>query len=233
MGLQLGTDRSIIPACDGDFDRFIDIVRGTHDIGKVSSYKIGAALCLSVGVATVVKAAREITDKPLIYDHQKAGTDIPDTAGAFMEALASAGVQAVILFPLAGPDTQAAWTTAAQASGLVVIVGGYMTHPQFLSSEGGYVSTEATDRIFGAAANQGVTDFVVPGNKPEVIRRVRQHLAATRADIAFFAPGLIRQGGRLSDAARVAGPRWHAIIGRALYESTDIRREAVALTAHI
>jgi orotidine-5'-phosphate decarboxylase len=229
VGLSLPVNHSIIPACDSDFDRYEDVIRATHDLERVSAYKLGASLCLRHGLDRVVIAAREFTNKPLIYDHQKAGTDIPETAHRFMETIKSCGIDAVILFPLAGPETQTAWIASAQAVGLSVIVGGYMTHSQFTTSEGGYILPEAIDRIYTLAATNGVSDFVVPGNKPDVIRRLRSFLPTYQAEFAFFAPGFIRQGGKLSEAARVAGPRWHAIVGRALYESSDIRGKALSL----
>jgi orotidine-5'-phosphate decarboxylase len=224
-------DRSIIPACDVALPRFIEIVQATGDLDAVGAYKIGAALGLSVGLKAVVQAARDYTNKPLIYDHQKAGTDIPDTADEFMGVLREAGITAVILFPLSGPDTQLAWTNAAKAAGLAVIVGGHMTHSRFLASRGGYIVDDATKRIYEQAATQDIYDFVVPGNQPDVIQTIREFLTERRPADAqvpiFYAPGFIAQGGRLSDAARAAGPRWHAIIGRNIYEAGDIRRAAI------
>ena len=41
-------------------------------------YKVGLSLALDCGLPKVVEIAREYTDKPIIYDHLKAGTDIPE-----------------------------------------------------------------------------------------------------------------------------------------------------------
>src|SRR4051812_4749951 len=98
--------RSIIPACDVDFAQFERILRETANIPEIGAYKIGAALALSEGLRSVVKIARKYTQKPLIYDHQKAGTDIPDTGKQFASTIKSCGIDAVILFPFAGPTTQ-------------------------------------------------------------------------------------------------------------------------------
>ena len=70
MGNIIQRDRSIIPACDVDFGVFRNIVRETGDIERVGGYKLGVAF-LDVGLIAAVQAAREHTDKPLIYDHQK------------------------------------------------------------------------------------------------------------------------------------------------------------------
>ena len=225
--------RSLIPACDVGLDRFEQIVKATGDMPEVGAYKIGASLCLSVGLPQVIGTARRHSDKPLIYDHQKAGTDIPQTSAEFMRTLAHAGVSAVILFPFAGPATQQAWSQAAVDEGLGVIVGGHMTHDNFLASENGYVALEAVDRIYRLAADSGVTNFVVPGNKPDAIIRIRDLIGEEVRDPVFYAPGFIVQGGQISEAGRAAGNRWHAIIGRAIYEARDIRHATESLAHNL
>lgn len=210
--------RSIIPACDVPLELFRSLVEQTADIPQIGAYKLGASLGLSVGLRTAAQEAKQRTPKPLIYDHQKAGTDIPDTAEAFMATLKEADVDAVILFPLAGSQTQATWTAAARAVGLTVLVGGHMTHPGFLASQGGYIEDAGVTAIYQHAAGDEVTDYVVPGNKPDVIRQVRSQLIDLGIDPTFYAPGFIAQSGSISDAAREAGPRWHAIVGRGIFQ---------------
>lgn len=229
----IGINRSIIPACDVNKQRYEEIIKETHDIPKVGGYKIGAALGLSVGLPTLVDIARRYTDKPLIYDHQKAATDIPDTGKDFNSILKASGIDAVILFPLAGPATQTAWIQSAQEVNLPVICGGHMTHERFLVSEGGYIDDASIDKMFTNAAYHGVTDYVVPGNKPEVIKRIRQLLSESKIAPVFYAPGFISQGGSISEAASVAGPRWHAIVGRAIYEAQDIQKATSSLISNL
>lgn len=225
--------RSIIPACDVDRKKFEEIIRETRDIPQVGAYKLGAALSLSVGLPRLVEIARHHTDKPLIYDHQKAATDIPETGEAFASIARRSGINAIILFPLSGPVTLTAWVKTALSAGLHVIVGGYMTHRGFLLSDDGYLDDGALSKIFTTAAALGVHDYVVPGNQPEVIRRVRELLQPHAVDPTFYAPGFIKQGGDITEAAKVAGKRWHAIVGRALYEAHDIQKAALALTSYI
>ncbi len=223
-------ERSLIPACDVSLERFEHVIEQSCDLPEVGAYKIGASLALSVGMGTVVRCARRHTDKPLIYDHQKAATDIPDTAEGFMSTLADAGVDAVILFPLAGPATQIAWTRAAVATGLSVVVGGHMTHPDFLSENGGFMSGSSVERIYRLAAGSGVINFVVPGNDPEALVRIRSIVAEEAKDPILYAAGFISQGGSISAAGRAAGSRWHAFVGRAIYENSDVRRAIKTLT---
>jgi len=231
--MLIKAERSIIPACDVDVSRYEEIVRATANIPQIGAYKIGAALALSAGLKGLVEIARRYTSKPLIYDHQKAGTDIPETGKLFTETIKRCGIDALIIFPLSGPASQTAWIQSAQEIGLPIIVGGYMTHERFLVSDGGYVDDTAVERIYKASAVHGISDYVVPGNKPDVIKRLRELLVSQRIDPVFYAPGFIAQGGTISEAAKVAGPRWHAIVGRALYEAQDIAKTAVGLLKNL
>lgn len=229
----IGVSRSIIPACDVDIVRFEKIVAETSDIEYVGAYKIGAALALSVGFPKVVEVARRYNKKPLIYDHQKAGTDIPETGEHLIQVLKDCGVDALIIFPLAGPKTQTTWINAAKEIGLPIISGGHMTHDAFLASEGGYIEDASIGKMFDISASHKIRDYVVPGNKPEVIKKIRSQLTSLGIQPVFYAPGFISQGGAISEAAQVAGPRWHAIIGRAIYEAADIRKATLALTTNL
>jgi len=233
MSQIIKIERSIIPACDVDKNKYEEIIRETHSIPQVGAYKISASLGLSVGLPVLVEIARHYTDKPLIYDHQKAGTDIPDTGKEFVATMKNCGINALIIFPLAGPATQTAWIQSAQNVGLPVITGGHMTHERFLASDGGYIDDAAIDKMYSNSAYHGVTDYVVPGNKPEVIKEIRTLLLTSKIDPVFYAPGFISQGGSISKAAAVAGPRWHAIVGRAIYEARDIQKAVQSLITHL
>ncbi len=215
-------DRSIIPACDVDsLDKLRSLVKATAGVDGIGGYKLGFTLALRYGLPECVKEIRALSDKPLIYDHQKAGTDIPDTGKPFAQACAEAGVDAVILVPMSGPATQVAWTQAAQDAGLSVMVAGEMTHERFLQSDGGYLSNDAPSRILSLAARLGVADFVVPGTKPDKIAQYRTELEKTlgAGNFAFYSPGFVAQGGDLGEGAKAAGKRFHPIVGRAIYNA--------------
>ena len=226
-------NRSIIPACDVDKSRYEEIIKETCDIPQIGGYKISAVLAITEGMEVLVEIARKYTEKPLIYDHQKAGTDIPDTGKSFTSALKKSGINALIIFPLSGPATQTAWIRSAQEVDLPIIVGGYMTHERFVVSDGGYIDDNATDKIYTNAAFQSITDYVVPGNKPTIIKRIKGILNENNIDPVFYAPGFIAQGGQISEAAKEAGLRWHAIVGRAIYESQDIQKVVNTLIQYI
>jgi len=223
-------DRSVIPACDvSTIEEFEELVKQTCDVDGIGGYKIGFELGLGYGLERVVEAARKHTKKPIIYDHQKAGTDIPDTGKNFAKVCKKAGVDAVILFPQAGPETERAWIYHALDYGLKVIVGGRMTHPAYSVSEGGFITDGGALEMYRIAARAGVTDFVVPGNKPDVIKEVSEAVEAEGAKLArvFYAPGFVSQGGKIEEGAKAAGNRFHAIVGRGIYQAPD--KKAAAL----
>ncbi|MFH1654288.1 MAG: orotidine 5'-phosphate decarboxylase / HUMPS family protein [Pseudomonadota bacterium] len=220
-------DRSIIPACDVSLSRLEELAKITAKIDQVGAYKLGFVLGLSVGLSKAVEVIRRYTDKPIIYDHQKGATDIPSTGQKFASVCKDAGINAVIFFPQSGPVTQREWIDAARNQGLGVIVGGSMTHPGYKLSEGGYISDEAIDKIYLDAANEGVTDFVMPGTKPEEIRRLRKILENAGVVPTIYSPGLGAQGGDIAKGLEAAGSKWHPIIGRAIYDAPDIRKAVV------
>ena len=226
--------RSLIVALDvPTIDRCIDVVRATAKIPEVGAYKIGFELAfegLDIVADTICSEYNRINTgriPRLIYDHQKAGTDIPDTGVAFAKKLHHAGIDCAILFPFAGPATQSAWTKACQDQRLRVMIGVVMTHPQFLENEGGYIAQNAPERIFDQAAAEGVRDFVIPGTKPHIVDRALTVLKSV-PDCTFSSPGFFKQGGDVRAFSQLIGDRpFYPIVGREIYAKEtveDMRR---------
>ncbi len=224
--------RSIIPGCDvRTLKELRNLVGLTHDIDKVGAYKVGAILAICCGLPDAVRVIREYTDIPIIYDHQKGMTDIPDLGRIFTRSLKDAGIDALIGFPMSGPSTQRTWTEDCRDAGLEVLIGGEMTHEHYRRSEGGYLSDDALDEIYLNGARQGVTNFVVPGNKPDAVVHYRELLTPRVKDgLTLYSPGFVAQGGVISDAAKAAGDSWHAIVARGIYAAKDIRAATKELT---
>ena len=216
----------IIPACDIDsLENFEELVKQTAQVNGISGYKLGFELGLSFSLPKLVEIIRKYSpDKEIIYDHQKAGTDIPDTGKAFAKVTKSAGINTVIFFPQSGPETERAWIYRAYEQGLGVIVGGIMTHPAYMHSEGGFILDEAALEIYRIAASTGVNRFVVPGTKPEIVSKIKQTLESEGvAEPIFYAPGLVAQGGSIEHINNILGSNWHAIVGRAIVNAKDGR----------
>lgn len=230
----IGQDKSVIPACDvSTLEDFEGIVRDTTDVNGIGGYKVGFELGLGYSLGKVVEVARKHTDKPIIYDHQKAGTDIPEMGKNFSDVCKKSGVDAVIFFPQSGPETERAWIYHALDKGLKVIVGGRMTHPAYTVSEGGFVTDEGALDMYRIAAKAGINNFVVPGNKPDVIKQIREIVEIEGVNPVFYAPGFIAQGGSISDAAKVAGDRFHGIVGRGIYQAPDKKAAAIEHTSQL
>lgn len=221
-------NKSVIPACDVTLEKLKQLVKETCSVEGIGAYKIGFQLVIEHGMKKVVETIREFTDIPIIYDHQKAGTDIPDVGVKFITACK--GVNAVILFPQAGPITEKKWIEAAKEQGMGVIVGGEMTHPGFLAADDGFISDSAPKRIYEIAASLGVRDFVVPGNKPEKILAYKKLFEELGIKPVLYSPGLVAQGGEITESAKAAGDSWHAIVGRGIYNAEDMGKAAKELT---
>lgn len=227
-------DKSVIPACDvSTLEDLENIVISIKDIDGIGGYKVGFELGLGYGLGKVVETIRKHSNKPIVYDHQKAGTDIPDTGKNFAEVCKKAGVDAVILFPQSGPETERAWIYHALDKGLKVIVGGRMTHPAYAVSEGGFITDEGALEMYKIAAQAGINNFVIPGNKPGVIKQIKEIVESEGIIPIFYAPGFISQGGKIEDATKVAGERWHAIVGRGIYQSGDMKKAGIEHTSQL
>lgn len=227
-------NRSVIPACDvATLDDLVKIVASTAENEKIGGYKIGFELGLAYGLPNVVNAIRGYSDKPIIYDHQKAGTDIPDTGRNFAKVCKKAGVDAVILFPESGPETERAWILHALDNDLKVIVGGWMTHKGYAVSEGGFIADQGIIEMYRIAASIGVNNFVVPGNKVHIIQQIKNIVEAEGINPIFYSPGFIAQGGKLSAAAEIVGFNFHGIVGRGIYQAADMKQAAIEHTIQI
>src|SRR3989338_3991210 len=179
--------KSIIPSCDVDsIEKLKELVKSTCSVRNVGAYKFGFELAIPFGMEKVVQAIRKLTKLPIIYDHQKAGTDIPEMGEKFMKACKL--VDAVIIFPQAGPETEAAWIKAAQQSKMPIIVGGEMTHAAYLKEAGGFLDDDAPKRMYEIAASMGVNDFVIPGNKFEKSMQYVEIIKNKIKNPVFYSP---------------------------------------------
>lgn len=233
--LLIPRQKSVIVAADVEANKFPELIKGTCLVQGVGGYKIGFELGLEKGLPWVVETVREQTGLPVIYDHQKAGNDIPETGSNFARVCRKSGVNAVILFPFTSPATELRWIKESQDVGLTVLVGGHMTHEKFLHSEDGFIADDAPEKIYTLAAENGVRNFVVPGNKVEHVEKYRSLLERIlgKGNFVLYAPGFITQKGEISEFAKVAGDRWHAIVGSAIYRATDIKAAAEQVTSQI
>ncbi len=232
----ISIQKSIIPSCDvPDLKALENLIKNTCGVKGIGGYKVGMELANPYGLIEVVKIIKAYTNLPIIFDQQKAGNDIPDTGVNFAKGVSKSGIDCAILFPFTSPDTQIAWTKACQDEGLAVMVGGHMTHTRFLASEGGYIADDAPKRIYTQAAENGVVDFVVPGNKIDIVSMYRELLESIlgKNEFTLYAPGFLTQNGIVSEMNKVAGDNWHAIVGRGITGVEDMKKAAEMLASQI
>lgn len=217
-------DKSIVIAADvltvEHFQLLLEAVNGIKGIGGI---KLGFTLAFN-NLREVVQIVRTVNpDWAVIFDHQKAGCDIPRNGAKFAFKMREAEVDAVIVFPLAGIETEIAWVTDLQKVGLPVILGGEMTHEGFFVSEGGFIADEAPKRMFQIGAQLGVRNFFLPGNKPGQVDFYRNLISGFTEgeDFTVFSCGFFTQGGVITKAGKVAGKIWHGVVGEAIYEAGD------------
>ncbi len=228
--------RSVICACDVlDLGTLSRLVKETSVVPGIGGYKVGLELSIPSGLNAVVEKVREYAELPIIYDHQKGGTDIPSLGPKFARAVRSSGADAVILFPFGGAATERSWIEACQGEGLTVLVGGHMTQEEFLAAEGGFIDGAGPEQIYTIAAEKGVRDFVVPGNKVKSVVLYRQLLEGIlgEGNFTLYAPGFITQGGDIKETGQAAGENWHAIVGSAIYKAEDMQAAARQLTSKL
>jgi orotidine-5'-phosphate decarboxylase len=221
--VRLRTTSGIMPALDADsFDAVKRVVERTTRIDGVVAYKLGLTSVLRLGLAAVARELRSLTDLPLIYDHQKAGPDVPDMAAKFAALCKEAGVDGLILFPVAGPRAVAEFVGNALANRLLPVVGGDLPLPDYNVKGGGYIADDALGRIFERSVAMRADHFVVPATDLAKVRRLSAWLVE-RLEVPFlFMPGIGPLGGSIKDAfAAAPGCRRYAVVGRAVYGAPD------------
>jgi len=229
------SDRGIVLAADvSDLAELRRLVRAAAAVPQVVGAKIGFSLALRYGLAPVVKVIREESALTLIYDHQKAATDIPEMGKPFADLCRDAGVDGVIFFPQAGPKTLEAFVSAAVDCGLEPIVGLVMTHPAYLQSEGGFISNDAPESICRLAVNMKVSHYVLPGTKTALVSQFAAGPLKAVQPASVLMPGIGTQGGSIAAAFAAARPhRRFAIVGSAVYRAAEPQKVLESLAAEV
>src|SRR3989344_4148163 len=236
----IASRRSIIPACDvSSLAHLARIADGTAYVQGISAYKVGMELVIRFGLPAPIHIIRSYHPRAvIIYDHQKGGNDIPAMGKRFADAVKEAKADAVILFPFTGPASECAWIKACTEAELAVLVGSHMTHAEFVAEQGGFVPMAQLERVYDIAVDYGITDFVVPGNQPDMVKKYRDRIGKRIGldDFRLYAPGFVAQGGSVSEAGEAAGDYWHAIIGTEFTKHKyphHVHETALQLTAEI
>ena len=222
--------KSVVVGLDGSLERSLEVVEVTSDLDFVGAYKTGLTVTGKYGYGRVFREIeRRANGKPIIHDGQKIGNDTLHTADRILRDVKDSGADATIIYPFSSPDVQVAYIETAQKLGLGIVVGGLMTHPRFLRSEGGYINDRAAlQDIYLLSAQLGVTDFGLPATRRFQSSRIREMLRNRVESPIFYAIGIgSNQGGCASEMAEIFnGDNWHAIIASGICESRNPRKSA-------
>jgi orotidine-5'-phosphate decarboxylase len=217
MAKSFGHGLGIVPALDVDSAEQLDrIVRETSRVEGVAGYKIGLTSVLRAGLAESVRRLRELTDLPLLYDHQKAGPDMPDMAAKFTQLCKDAGADGLILFPVAGPTAVDRFVGEAIKAGLIPVVGGEIPVADYTIAGGGYMKADTLSLIMKRAVKQGASHFVLPARDNEKVKRWARWIGDHVHAPTVFLTGFGALGGSIKEAFAAASPcpDAFAIVGR-------------------
>jgi orotidine-5'-phosphate decarboxylase len=207
----------IVPALDIDSHEHLErVVRETSKREGVAGYKLGLTSVLRFGLQESVRRLRDLTDLPILYDHQKAGPDMPDMAKKYTAMCREADVDGLILFPVAGPTAVDGFVGEAVRAGLIPVVGGEIPVPDYGVSGGGYMLDDALDRILVRAVHNKADHFVLPAHDPVKIDRWSKWIAGNVASPLVMLTGFGSLGGSIetSFAAASTCKRRFIIVGR-------------------
>lgn len=215
-------DRGLLPACDfRGIQLFEDLVKVTADLEKVNGYKISSMLAKEHTLGKAVEIVKKYAPKKMaVYDGQKQGSDIAKIVYKQVQQDAELGCDATIIFPIqGGTEALLAGIHSGYEHGINVIVGSHMTHHGFLREDGGCATPEDCERFYKIAASKGIRNFVMPGTYPEYIRHYKEMLLERGVTpICIDSPGLISQGGNMTEGALAAGRYYNGIAGEYIYE---------------
>jgi len=180
---------------------------------KIAGYKVSSLNAIEHGLKATVAELRQFTEKPIIYDHQKGGTDIPTITEKQIKLAAECGVNSFIAVPLgAGGETLTAFVNACNEARILSIVLLEMTQ----GGAGDYLKENSANLVFEKAKTLGVKYFVAPGNKPQKILELKGKM-----DEGMFivSPGVGAQGGKCERCVEAGTD--YPIVGRSVYEAED------------
>ena len=149
----------------------IETIEVTENIPFVVGYKIGTLPVLEAGLKDTLISIRKISKKPLLYDHQKLGSDLPGLyKGRMLDLIKSYGADGVFIFPLGGKEVLEAIINKCIDIELTPVVCGDLSYKGFFAEEGGYIDIDIQQRIYLDAASYGVSHFMMSCNRVDRIK---------------------------------------------------------------
>ena len=80
-----------------------DIIDVTKELDYVAGYKLGVRPIIKNGLRDIAGLIKKQTSKPLLYDHQKFGNEIPEICSIdILDDIKDSGIDGIVILPLAG-----------------------------------------------------------------------------------------------------------------------------------
>jgi len=181
--------------------RLLDLIGEDCD-----AIKFNYPLVLREGLS-IVTEVKNRCKKPILCDFKVA--DVPVTNDRIIRICGEAGADGVMVHGFIGMDALQSAVQAAGNTALFLVT--QMTNPGGLD-----FTAQFTDEFAAMARTFGLAGVQAPGNRPEVVRHVREIIGP---DMMIVCCGIGAQGG-IFGAAIEAGATFE-IIGRAIYDAKD------------
>lgn len=218
-GKIIPSERSIVLDCCFQYSAFPRFLDETKNIPQIDANKIDA-IAGGVGWENWIKLSKEKTpERKVIYDHQKLGRDVKHIIPGLVEEFKRVGFDAIIVYPKSN-ETLGIYAKEARKGNLGIIIGAKMTNQKDNDNEA-YL-------LYMNAIEMGVTNFGIPASGKSDYRFVENLLeridkTGKHTDFDWFPIGIGPQGGTIEEVINTLGQnaRFHAIVGRAIYEAPD------------
>ncbi len=208
-GIMLALDVADRAAAFGLLDRVI---------GDIDVIKFNYPLVLREGLS-IITDVKERYRKPILADFKVA--DVPVTNNPIIQLCREAGADGVMVQGFIGIDAiQSAIETAGEMKVFVVT---QLTNPGGLD-----FTSQFTEEFAGLARMLGAAGVQAPGNRPDVVARVREIIGP---DLLIVCCGIGAQGGEFGRAIEAGGD--FEIIGRAIHQAEDPARAVKEIKAAI
>ena len=233
----------IIVACDFiNLERLGSVIGHVDNIEGVVGYSIGPTYSADNSLNNVFRCMSSMTGKPILYNHQAAGSGSPAIMGDFVSMVSGVGFSGAVITPYAGPDASMKLISKLREKNVEPIVCGSDNVLDLTEGDSldrgedriGYLHDNAPYLMFRDGAEFGADNFFLPAARPSEIPHFKAAVedgikrSGRKSDPSFIVFGIGRQGGSLEPALMALGDvkRKYALIGDAVYNAADIRKAA-------
>jgi hypothetical protein len=164
-----------------------DIVYITKELNYVAGYRLGTRLLIKYGLRDISSLIKKQTSKPLLYDHQKFGNEIPEIcSGDILDDIKDSGIDGIVILPLTGKKVLESIVKKCNKINLLPVVCGDLSYWGYFSSEGGYVENDTQQKIYIDAAKLGVSHLIMSCNRIDRIKIYCNELNAIIGQLKIF-----------------------------------------------